>query len=314
MSYHYKKQEQALDYTQLQQQKQDLVHCNNSFGMLLSSLESYLIKSNYNLSVMFGYYNHFNDISWKTKNEIKSQLYLDLLGYKMQKSAYFKKYKQVHQPDYPPISEISKIVKKWKKIAVKEEEKKLCDEIIDLIEDKNIKPISYYQQLIENTNTSSQSDPIKSLTMANKIHDIMDKRDAQINNEIQRNPDAKFGLEIGRQPGTSEFSNLPKNMDVINKDPKQKIMEDNIINQMNIILKILENYYNNGRLESNSLIKNIKNAEIIIEEYFVKYKNLNFIFQKFNIDSILKNLNYGVGNGFEYAKNFFKKIEDSQMR
>jgi hypothetical protein len=231
---------------------------------------------------MFGYYNHFNDISWKTKNEIKSQLYLDLLGYKIQKSAYFKKYKQVHQPDYPPISEISKIVKKWKKIAVKEEEKKLCDEIIDLIEDKNIKPISYYQQLIENTNTSSQSDPIKSLTMANKIHDIMDKRDAKINNEIQRNPDAKFGLEIGRQPGTSEFSNLPKNMDIINKDPKQKIMEDNIINQMNIILKILENYYNNGRLESNSLIKNIKNSEIIIEEYFVKYKNIIFIFQKFN--------------------------------
>ena len=133
---------------------------------------------------MFGYYNHFNDISWKTKNEIKSQLYLDLLGYKIQKSAYFKKYKQVHQPDYPPISEISKIVKKWKKIAVKEEEKKLCDEIIDLIEDKNIKPISHYQQLIENTYTSSQSDPIKSLTMANKIHDIMDKRDAQINNSF----------------------------------------------------------------------------------------------------------------------------------
>ena len=314
MSYHYKKQAQALDYSQLQQQKQDLVHCNNSFGMLLSSLESYLIKCNYNLSVMFGYYNHFNDISWKSKNEIKAQLYLDLLGYKIQKSAYFKKYQTVHQPDYPPISEISKIVKKWKKKAEKEEEKKLCDEILDLIEDKNNKPISYYQQLIENTNSSSHSDPIKSLTMANKIHDIMDKRDAQISNEIQKNPNAKFGLEIGKQPGTSEFSNLPKNLDIINNDPAQKIMEDNIVNQINIIVKILEKYYNNNILESNSLLKNIQGAEKSIDEYYIKYKNLNFIFQNFNIDSILKSLNYSNGNALEYAKTFFQKIDNSQMR
>ena len=31
MSYHYKKQAQTLDYSQLQQQKQDLVHCNPVF-------------------------------------------------------------------------------------------------------------------------------------------------------------------------------------------------------------------------------------------------------------------------------------------
>jgi hypothetical protein len=304
---------QTFDYTQLQQQKQDLVHCNNSFGMLLSSLESYLIKCNYNLSVMFGHYNHFNDISWKTKSEIKSQLYFDLLGYKIQKSAYFKKYQEVHQPDYPPISEISKIVKQWKKKAEKEDDKKLCDEIIDLIEDKNVKPISYYQQLIESTNSPSHSDPIQSLTLANKIHDIMDKRDAQINNEIQRNPNAQFGLEIGKQPGSSEFSHLPKNLNVINNDPQQKIIKDNIINQINIIIKILDNYYNSGRLESNSLMKNIKDAEIIINEYIMKYKNLNFIFQKFNIDNILKRLTYKTGNGLEYAKAFFTKIYNSPM-
>lgn len=318
MSYHYrdknKIQAQTLDYAQLQQQKQDLVHCNNSFGMLLSSLESYLIKCNYDLSVMFGYYNHFNDISWKSKNEIKAQLYLDLLGYKIQKSAYFNKYQQVHQPDFPPISEISKIVKKWKKKAEKEEEKKLCDEIIDLIEDKNIKPVSYYHQLVESINCPSHSDPIKSLTMANKIHDIMDKRDAQISNVIQMNPNAKFGLEIGKQPGTSEFSNLPKNLDITSKDPQQKIMEDNIINQMNIILKILQNYSNNGRLESNSLMKNINNAEKSLDEYYGKYKNLNFIFLKFNIDSIIKNLKYATGDALEYAKSFFQKIDNVQMR
>ena len=150
--------------------------------------------------------------------------------------------------------------------------------------------------------------------MANKIHDIMDKRDAQISNEIQKNPNAKFGLEIGKQPGTSEFSNLPKNLDIINNDPAQKIMEDNIVNQINIIVKILEKYYNNNILESNSLLKNIQGAEKSIDEYYIKYKNLNFIFQNFNIDSILKSLNYSNGNALEYAKTFFQKIDNSQMR
>ena len=51
-------QTQKQDYSQLQKKKQDQVHCNNSFGMLLSSMESFLIKSGYNISVLFGHYNH----------------------------------------------------------------------------------------------------------------------------------------------------------------------------------------------------------------------------------------------------------------
>ena len=317
----HKKQAQTLDYAQLQQKKQDFVHCNNSFGMLLSSMESYLIKCNYNLSVMFGYYNHFNDISWKTKDEIKSQLYFDLMGYKIQKTAYFKKYQEIHQPDYPSISEICKIVKKWKQKAEKDEEKKLCDNILDLINDKDTKPLSYYQGLIESVNNSSHSDPIKSLKMANQIHDIMDRRDANISNEIQKNPNAKFGLEIGKHPGNSEFSNLPKNLYETNNDPKQKSMENNIINQMNIIMKILDNYYANGRLESNSLDKNIKNVQNNLEEYFKIYQNINFIFQNFNIKDIIIKLNYMINSNMdknkyalENVKSFFDKMDNSKYR
>ena len=308
---HHKKQDQALDYTQLQQKKQDLVHCNNSFGMLLSSMESYLIKSNYNMSVLFGYYNHFNDISWKTKEEIKAQLYIDLMGYKIQKSAYFKKYGEIYQPDYPPISDICKIVKQWKQKAGKREEKELCEEILDLINDKNNKPLSYYQEMVENMDSPSNSDPVKSLKMSNQIHDIMDNRDAKIRNEIQKNPNAKFGLQIGKQPGTSEFSNLPKDLDRKKIDQMQKSLEDNIINQMNIIIQIIDKYTKTQRLEVNSLNINIKNAQKVIEEYY----------QKYNINVYINNLNYMMSicrdenkSSIEYAKNFFSIIEQIKYR
>lgn len=321
MSHKNKKQIQTLDYAQLQQQKQDLVHCNNSFGMLLSSMESYLIKSKYNISVLFGYYNHFNDISWKTKEEIKSQLYVDLMGYKMQKSAYFQKYHEAYQPDFPPISEICKIIKKWKQLAGKKEEKKLCDEILDLINDTNDKNLSYYERIIEDIDSSSsQTDPIKSFQMSNQIHNIMDKRDEEIRNELQKNPNAKFGLEIGKQPGNSEFSNLQKDIDIKNKDPKQKSSEDKILNKIQIILRILENVSKNKRLEANSLDANIRNTDILINEYFTKYQNLNFLFQKFNIKDIINGINSIIQdyadkkNILENAKTFFEKIENIPFR
>ena len=113
--------------------------------MLLSSMESLLIKSGYGIKALFGHYNHFNDLSWKTKEEIRAQLNLDLMAYKIQKKAYKQKYKKFDFPDYPPIEEIIKIIEKWKQESKEKELQKLCDEILDLIKDENEKPISFYQ-------------------------------------------------------------------------------------------------------------------------------------------------------------------------
>lgn len=85
-------QKQSQDYSQLQRQKQDLVHCNNSFGKLLFSMEILLIKSGYNFKEFFGYYNHFNNASRKTKEKIRVQINLDLMANKIQKIAYNQKY------------------------------------------------------------------------------------------------------------------------------------------------------------------------------------------------------------------------------
>ena len=142
-------QTQKQDYSQLQRKKQDQVHCNNSFGMLLSSMESLLIKSGHKIPVLFGHYNHFNDISWKTEEEIRTQLYTDLVAFKIQKMACAKKYHKFDFPDYPPIEEVIKIVKKWRDSTVNKDEKSLCNEILDLIRDSNQKPISYYQDRVE---------------------------------------------------------------------------------------------------------------------------------------------------------------------
>ena len=55
-------QVQAQSNLQLLRQKEDFVSCNNTFGMLLSTMESFFIKSGYKLSVLFGNYNYFNDV------------------------------------------------------------------------------------------------------------------------------------------------------------------------------------------------------------------------------------------------------------
>ena len=154
---------QKQDYSQIQKQKEDFIHCINSFGMLLSSMESLFLKSGYNIKISFGHYNHFNDTFWKTKEEIKSQIYTDLMAYKIQKIAYTKKYGKFDYPDEPPIEEIIKIVQKWKSLANNRQEENLCNEILDLINDTNQKPISYYQSRVENVQSSTRADPIESV-------------------------------------------------------------------------------------------------------------------------------------------------------
>jgi hypothetical protein len=152
-------------------------------------MESFLIKSGYNISVLFGHYNYFNDISWKTKDEIISQLYTDLMAFKIQKMAYSQKYHKFDFQDYPVI----KIVKKWRDSTVNKDEKSLCNEILDLIRDSNQKPISYYQDRVESCHSSSRVDVQKSLKLSNLIHDQIDMRNEEIKNEIERNPYTRYG-------------------------------------------------------------------------------------------------------------------------
>ena len=297
-------QMQMQDYTQLQKQKQDLVHCNNSFGMLLSSMESLFIKSNYNISVLFGRYNHFNDISWKSKDQIKSQVYTDLMAYKIQKLAYRQKYGKFDYPDYPPIEEVIRIVEKWKKMAKETDEKKLCDEILDLINDTNEKPISYYQGRVQNTRSFNNADPVECLQFSNKIHDKIDFRNQSINNEIYRNPGTKYGLELGKQPGTSEFSSLRRNIDVRPKEQQQINEEKDIESKLNTLIEkyqTLKNYAN--YYEEKDLEKLLNDVENKILKYADKYKDLYFLKSKIHIENEIKK----VKNYAKFIQDFNKK-------
>ena len=298
---------QKQDYSQLQKQKQDLVHCNNSFGMLLSSMESLFIKSGYKISILFGHYNHFNDISWKTKEEIRAQLYTDLLAYKIQKIAYTQKYHKFDYPDSPPISKIIDIISQWKKISKNKDEQKLCDEILDLISDSNQKPISYYQGRVEATTSISKCDAVEQVTLSNKIHDKIDKRNEEINKKIKDNPEAKFGLIIGEKPGKSEFSDIKKGSKAIKKDDKL-IKKENIIEKnVTDLFKSVDKYFKDKNKYENEIKEKIDKSLENIEEYYKEKKDIDFLFTKIHKEETITNLKEQIKT-FEESKKLFKNI------
>ena len=294
-------QVQAQSNLQLLRQKEDFVSCNNTFGMLLSTMESFFIKSGYKLSVLFGNYNYFDNVSWKSKQDIKNQLYTNLMAYKISKMAYVKKYGKFDYPDFPPIQKIIEIINQWKKISKDPEEKKLCDEILDLINDANQKPLSYYQNRIENTHKSSRSDPIQQFQFSNQIHNQIDKRNANIEYQLEQNPNAQFGLTLGGQPGKGEFSHIKTPNSIKNKDYHQQQLEKDIITQVESLFNCLE-----ARLPQ--FEQHYKSLETLLNEYFKKYHNIDFVFQRYNIDVKLKQIDDQTRNRSDKQK--IKNIYD----
>ena len=278
-------QTQAQSNLQLLRQKQDFVSCNNIFGMLLSTMESFFIKSGYKLSVLFGNYNYFDIVSWKSKQDIKNQLYTNLMAYKISKMAYVKKYGKFDYPDFPPIEKIIEIINQWKQISRDQEEKKLCDEILELISDGNQKPLSYYQNRIENTHKSSRSDPIQQFQFSNKIHNQIDKRDEEIKYQLEQNPNAQFGLTMGGQPGNGEFSNIEIPNSAQYKDQYQLNLEDEIIKQVDSLFNSLDLYFKTKI--SPQFEQHYKKLGKKLDEYFKKHQNIDFVFERYNLNEKL---------------------------
>ena len=102
------------------------------------------------------------------------------------------------------------MIENWKASAKEKDLQKLCDNILDLIKDENEKPISFYQSRAENTKSATRADPVENVQMANKIYNIMDKRNEKINKKVQDNQNAKFGLVIGEKYSKGEFNCLKK--------------------------------------------------------------------------------------------------------
>lgn len=291
--YHNQYQTQIQENAQLLRQKEDQVNCNNSFGMLLSSMESLFKKSNYDITILFGHYNHFNDISWKTKQQIKEQIYTDLMAYKISKMAYIKKYDKFDYPDYPPIEEIIEIIKKWKNICKDSEEKQLCQEILDLISDKNQKPLSYYQNRIENTKSYSRADPVEQFYFSNQIHNQIDKRNYNIKQKLEENPYTQFGLHIGEEPGKSEFSHLqiPKSYD--SSDITKLSLEEKIKEQIKKLFNALDEYINKKKYNLKETVEiYIQMVNNHLNEYISKYKDIRFVYEKTNIKENLIKIDY----------------------
>ena len=294
-------QAQEQSNLHLLRQKEDLVSCNNTFGMLLSTMESLFIKSGYKLSVLFGHYNYFNDVSWKSKQDIKNQLYTNLMAYKISKMAYVKKYGKFDYPDFPPIEKIIEIINQWKNLSKDPEEKKLCDEILDLINDANQKPLSYYQNRIENTHSDSRADPIQQLQFSSQIHNIIDKRNEQLKNQLEQNPNAKFGLNMGEQPGNSEFSRIAIPNPAKNIDPLKLELEKGINIRIKSLFNSLDLFLKTK--DSNLLDRDYKDLKNQLNIYFNKYGNINFIYENNNIEEFLNNLS-----------NISKNLVDNSMR
>ena len=109
-------------------------NCLDFLGRALSLMELLLINNYYDIKRLFSYYdyNDYNNKPFK-KEQIKEQLYINLMNYKLSKEKYFQKYGKDFHPDHPSISELIKIVKKWEEMVIDDEEKHLCMEIIDFI-------------------------------------------------------------------------------------------------------------------------------------------------------------------------------------
>ena len=297
---------QKQEDLQLLRQKQDLVSCNNSFGMLLSSMESLFVKSGYNINIQFEHYNYFQNRNWKTKQQIKEQIYTDLMAYKISKMAYKQKYGKFDYPDYPPIDKIIDIVIQWKERANDPEEKQLSQEILDLILDENTKPISYYQSRIEKTGlTSSHVDATEQFQLANKIHDKIDKRNEEIKEKLQENPDAKFGLEIGNQVKPSEYSHIKIPYNYQNFDNTKSALETSILHEVEGLIKSFESF-NDSALE---YYYNLLNREL--QDYHAKYQNIEFIYRKFKINNFVNAIDYKIkyNNMSEVKKKLLFKIK-----
>ncbi len=283
----------------LLKKKEDQVYCNNSLGMLLSSMESLLKKSNNDITILFGYYNHFNDISWKTRQQIKEQVYIDLMAYKISKMAFLKKYGDFDGPDYPSIQDIKNIIQNWIKFCKDSEEKQLCQEILDLISDENQKTLSFYQNRVENIKSYSHADPVEQFYFSNQIHDQIDKRNFNIKQKLEENPRVQFGLYMREEPGKSEFSHLQIPNSYVYVDPNKLKLEEDIKNQINNLVK---NLYacNICYKDDVQLLKNN------LDEYYKKYKNLNFLDKKTDIKKIY---DYGSKNQSNNVKSLIDKIK-----
>ena len=310
-NYNSKKLIQKQENLQLIRQKQDLVSCNNSFGMLLSSMESLFIKSKYKIEIKFAKYNYFDNRKWKTKEQIKAQLYTDLMGYKLSKMSYIQKYGKFDYPDYPPIDEIIQIVKKWKNIAEDSEEKKLCEEILNLISEKDKNPLSFYQNRIENSSGNNNStDVIKQFELSNKIHDHLDKRDKKVKEQIEKNPNAKFGLEIGEEEPKEEKLSKSLNLDINEKEGNEiKNQEKTIIEKIRELIRLAKQL-SQEKISEKDIKKSLENAEEIIKDYYKEYENIDFLFKGIHKNSTLKTLDeYILKCNNSKKKKIFEKIK-----
>ena len=256
-------------------------------------MESLLIKSGHKIPVLFGHYNHFNDISWKTEEEIRTQLYTDLMAYKIQKKAYNQKYHKFDFPDYPPIEKIIQIIKDWKSITNNKQDQDLCDEILDLINDSNQKSIYFYQGRVESYSTSSHADPQQLFKLSNLIHDQIDKRNDEINKEIEVNPNTKFGLIIGENYGTSEFSHLKTNIDMKNKDPNINSLENEIVKNVKELFEKIEKYYSDSNNHNlyNELENSYNNVRNYLEVYYNIVGNIKFLNSYFKMKEKMEKIN-----------------------
>lgn len=282
-------QQKQID-SQTLRQNQDFVSCNHSFGMLLSSMESLLILSGYTIKPQFNYYNYFDNRNWKTKDQIKSQLYTDLMAYKISKLAYIQKYGKFDFPDFPSIEKIIIIILKWTELANDNELKNLCSEILELIYDQNPKPISYYQSRIEKSSFSnSETYPISQFELSNRVHDRLDKRDEKVIEELLQNQDAKFGLYMDEELPNTEYNNIiPKKEGPLLSQEElkiQKIMEQKINKNFLDLKNGLENYFN--KIPSNKELEGLFEVfQNDLKNYYQKYNQIDFLFNSYNIDSI----------------------------
>lgn len=272
-------------------QKQDQASAANSLGMLLSSMESLLLKKGYISECLFGNYDIYNAIKWKKVDDLKAQLKTHILGFKISKQSYEQKHGHFDFPDNPPISQIISIIEQWRTKTRDPEEKELCKEIIEIIRGTDSKPISYYQNQISNGSNYAPMDPNLALNMSNFAHNIIDQRNANIEREFSINPNMKINLVMNGTPGQNEYYNRYYNevQSVNNPNKMKKQQETKLINQLKEVFDMINicSRDNNYISETQARVENFHKD---LNEYFTIYSNIDFIFTKFHINNEKENL------------------------
>ena len=272
---------------QMQASKQKLkqlesqTYSNRTMARLISIAELYALSVNCNNEQLYKKFDEFDNLNRKTANELKGELILQIVCFKVSYASYVKQYKHY---DFPDDYDEKKTLEELKNIEknIKEEDKKYYQSIIKLLNgDTNIPSFDEDLYELEKGENSDKKDPklqlatdipimryldgIRKNLKKNYLEDPMNTRvklnldePFEKNEELQelvKKLDSKLKNKKGKNK--SKLLHKCKSLDIICKEEKYKNDDKNRHSRSNSVhifsVKInISNYEETKDLENKS--------------------------------------------------------------